>query len=49
MKPLYPYEDTRRWHDWDEDYYEELRDERERRRLVRENESDGYVPSESED
>ncbi len=32
-----------------ESYYEELRDERERRRLQRENELDGYVPPEEDE
>lgn len=49
MKTLYPYEDTLRWHDWAEDYYEELRDERGRKRLERDNELCGYVPPEEED
>ena len=48
MNTLHPYEDSRRWHDWGEDYYEELRDERERRRLERDAESCGYVPPEED-
>lgn len=49
MSYLHPYEDTRRWHDWADDYYEEMREARERRRLEREQELDGYVPPEEDD
>jgi hypothetical protein len=48
VNTLHPYEDTRRWHDWAEDYYEEMIEDHERRRLEADNERCGYVPPEEE-
>ena len=43
MRTMHTYEDTRRWHDWAEEYAEELQIERQRRILQADAEACGVV------